>query len=567
MSSREETKTQTETSSGDWTQIPWPKLEKYVYRLQKRIYRASERGNNQAVHRLQQLLMRSEAARTLAVRKVTQDNQGKKTAGVDGKTALTYQERLELVPKLLPAEISKKPLPVKRIWIPKPGKTEKRPLGIPTIKDRAVQALAKMAMEPEWEARFEPDSYGFRPGRSAHDAIDAIFTYIRYQPKWVLDADIAGCFDNINHEALLRKLETYPTMKRLVRGWLKAGVMENQTFSLTEAGTPQGGVISPLLANIALHGLEEQVKKVGKRGGEVYLVRYADDFVVLSPNLAQIEKAKAVAEGTLREMGLELKPSKTRVIHTKEGFDFLGFNVRQYPVGKYQSGTNKYGTPLGFKTLIKPSNEAVKRHSRAMQTAVRRKRSASQQELIDDLGPIISGWANYYRTVVSSEVFSKCDDVVYHQLRRWAYRRHPGKNRTWIVRKYWGINRGQGWAFLSPEGGKLVDHTSTHIRRHVKVQGKKSPYDGNLVYWSQRLKDHPLVNDTEGKLLRSQQGRCAICGLRFMDGDLLRVDHILPRSLGGKDWLLNKQLLHHHCHQRKTATDGSLVGLKGAKGI
>ncbi len=228
----------------DWALIPWRKLEMKMYRLQKRIYRASERGNVKAVHNLQRLLMKSEAARCLAVRRVTQDNQGKNTAGVDGIKSVSPQRRPILV-KALRNHQTLKAQPARRVWIPKPGKSEKRPLGIPTMLDRAHQALVKAALEPEWEAKFEPNSYGFRPGRGCHDAIEAIFTSVGCKEKYVLDADIQGCFDNIAHEPLLNKLNTYPTMRRAIKGWLKAGVRVGFAEEPTDKGTPQGGVVTP----------------------------------------------------------------------------------------------------------------------------------------------------------------------------------------------------------------------------------------------------------------------------------------------------------------------------------
>ena len=242
----------------EWETIPWRKLEKTVFKLQKRIYQASLDGKNKLVHKLQRLLLKSHSAKLLATRKVTQDNRGKKTPGVDGITAIKPEERLELANEL---NLSKKPQPTRRVWIPKPGKKEKRPLGIPTIADRALQALGKMALEPEWEAKFEENSYGFRPGRSCHDAIEAIFCNINRKRAYVLDADIAGCFDNINHDALLEKLQTFPTFRKIIRNWLKAGVIDKNAFHNTESGTPQGGTISPLLANIALNGLETDTKE------------------------------------------------------------------------------------------------------------------------------------------------------------------------------------------------------------------------------------------------------------------------------------------------------------------
>jgi RNA-directed DNA polymerase len=241
----------------DWTQTPWRKLEQHVYRLQKRIYKAQERGNLEAVHSLQRLVMKSRAARTLAVRRVTQDNQGKKTAGVDGVKSVGPLGRLLLVDRLRhPRTIQAHP--VRRVLIPKPGKPgESRPLGIPVMRDRAHQALAKLALEPQWEARFEPNSYGFRPGRSCHDAIEAIFCDIKQQDQYVLDADIKGCFDAIAHTPLLAKLDTIPSIRRAVKAWLRAGVLDGVDFTPTTSGAPQGGVLSPLLANVALHGMEE----------------------------------------------------------------------------------------------------------------------------------------------------------------------------------------------------------------------------------------------------------------------------------------------------------------------
>ena len=266
----------------DWTQTHWRKLEHSVYRLQKRIYKAQSRGNTKAVHSLQRLLMKSQAARMLAVRRVTQDNQGKKTAGVDGVKSVGPMIRLHFVDRLR-AHRTIVARPVRRVMIPKPGKDEKRPLGIPVMLDRAHQALTKLALEPQWEARFEPNSYGFRPGRSCHDAIGAIFTMIMQQDKYVLDADIKGCFDHIDHQALLGKLDTTPAIRRAVKAWLRAGVMNDGDLSPTTSGTPQGGVISPLLANIALHGLEEVATHAYRRRTvsnphiRPQLVRYADD--------------------------------------------------------------------------------------------------------------------------------------------------------------------------------------------------------------------------------------------------------------------------------------------------
>jgi RNA-directed DNA polymerase len=300
------------TSVG-WAILPWHKLEQHVERWQKRMYRASAHGESWKVHKWQKVLQKSEAARLLAVRRVTQDNQGKNTAGMDGVKSVEPAKRLERVAQLHPGH-HQRTKPVRRIWIPKPGKLEKRPLGIPTMENRARQALAKMALEPEWEARFEPNSYGFRPGRGCHDAIEAIYGETRHKGKDVLDADIQGCFDHINHAALLGKRKTYPAMRRLIKSGRKAGGVEGWSFSPSEEGTPQGGGISPLLANIALDGIERDIQKpYTAKEGKPALVRYADDFVVLHPTLEGVEKARKRVEEWLAPIGLTLNPTKTSI--------------------------------------------------------------------------------------------------------------------------------------------------------------------------------------------------------------------------------------------------------------
>ena len=318
----------------EWNTLPWRAIERSVFKLQKRIYQASQNNDSVLVHQLQRLLISSWSAKCLAVRRVTQDNQGKKTAGIDGMKSVSPQQRMSLVQIL---RVDLKTRPVRRVWIPKPNApAEKRGLGIPTLFNRAAQMLLKLALEPEWEAKFEPNSYGFRPGRSCHDAIDAIYISINQKPKYVLDADIEKCFDRISHTALLAKLQTFPFLRRVIKGWLKAGVIENGAWFPTEEGTPQGGVCSPLLANIALHGLEQAITSafpalVQKERWKPTVVRYADDLVVLHSDKAVIEQVQQLVSTWLAGMGLALKPSKTCITHTLTpcenhlGFDFLGF--------------------------------------------------------------------------------------------------------------------------------------------------------------------------------------------------------------------------------------------------
>ena len=549
-------------ASETWNHLPWRKLEKQVFHIQKRIFRASQRGNTRAVHKLQKLWMKSEAARLIAVRRVTQENQGKKTAGVDGVKALAPQHRLALAQHIHPNHWAKTaPKPVRRIYIPKPGKEEKRPLGIPTMYERARQALAKLAMEPQWEAVFEPNSYGFRPGRSCHDAIEAIFSAIKQKAKYVLDADIAGCFDHIDHLALLRKLNAYPTMRQAVKGWLKAGILTEGVYAPTERGTPQGGVLSPLLMNIALHGMESALVQAYKVKDRPQVIRYADDFAVFHSTEAGVKKAQSLVESWLKDIGLELKPSKTRLSHTLTpyqgniGLDFLGFSIRQYPVGKNRTGRNGHGTTLGYKTLIKPSKEAIRRQARKLGDIQRACQADSQERLIRQLNPVIRGWSTYYRTVVAKVAFNHCDHAVFNMTRAWARRKHPRKNMYWIKDRYWKTDGTHKWLFRDQHGHTLRNHGDTEIRRHVKVKGNASPYDGNLLYWSQRLRHHPLLNGTLARLLQRQAGKCQWCGLTFRYGDRLEIDHITPRSQGGGEELGNKWALHLHCHDQRHANE------------
>ena len=563
------------TPTYEWKALPWRKLERAVFKLQKRIYRAADRGDRKAVHRLQRLLVRSRAAKLLAVRRVSQDNRGKRTAGVDGVKALPPPQRLALAEDLvLPAKAQ----PTRRVWIAKPGTDERRPLGIPTLRDRAAQALATLALEPEWEARFESNSYGFRPGRSAHDAITALFHGLCHKAKYVLDADIAKCFDRIDHQALLRKLQTTTALRRAIRAWLRAGVLDGRELVPTEARTPQGGVISPLLANIALHGLETAMisayPTTTRRDGEhqswkPIVVRYADDLVILHPDQAVILDIRQRVTDWLRQMGLELHPAKTRIVHSlrehdgqRPGFDFLGFSVRQHPVGKAHAPKRggRGGGRLGFTTLITPSKDARRRHSGRIRTIVQARQAAPQAALIRDLNPVIRGWSQYYATVASSRTFAGLDHRVFQSLRRWATRRHPRKPSPWCMRKYWRLERGR-WDFGAPGGPTLVKHRATHHRRHVKVQGARSPFDGDWVYWSGRLGRHPDLPRRVARLLRRQQGRCAGCDLYFRDGDLPEIDHVIPRHRGGPDGYTNWQLLHRHCHDQKTAEDAVAVSM------
>jgi len=389
----------------DWNNIQWDIPKRHVRRLQERIFRATRNKDWTKVKNLQKLLVRSHSARLLSVRRVTQENNGKYTPGIDGQIYATSKERAKLAEEVHRTNIfNYKCKPLRRVYIPK-SSGDKRPLGIPTVKDRVMLMLVRLALEPEWEARFEPHSYGFRPGRRCMDAIWQIWVSIKMhgtqkRSPWVLDADISGCFDNINHETLLKEV---PVFREPVRRWLKSGIIEFEKYFQTKSGTPQGGIISPLLANIALNGMERLFGAENSKGNytapshrkgdnkRLNLIRYADDFVVTAPSREKIVSYVLPKLGTfLKERGMELNEAKTKIVHRDKGFDFLGFNIRQY-----------YSKTRGM-CLAKPSKKAVKRHLEHLKTVI----SMNADELISKLNPIIRGWAKYYCYSSAKETFN-----------------------------------------------------------------------------------------------------------------------------------------------------------------
>ena len=575
------------TNTEGWKAINWRQAERYVFKLQKRIFAASHCGDVKKVRKLQKTLMRSWSNRILSVRRVTQDNTGKKTAGVDGLKSLSPVARLELAREL---KLTGKSQPTRRVWIPKPGSNEKRPLGIPVMYDRALQAVVKSALEPEWEAIFEPNSYGFRPGRSCHDAIKQIKLCIQHKAKFVLDADIAKCFDRINHYELLQKLNIKGFVRRQVKSWLKSGVIDDGVFTATSEGTPQGGVISPLLANIALHGLEQRIEKefpydkgkhirnsfsqLGKQVGRPNTIRYADDFVILCEEKAVVQRCREIISEWLAGMGLELKSEKTRLTHTfknelsedgKAGFDFLGHHIQQYPAGKHRSSLNQHREILGFNTLITPNKKSSKAHQEEIGRIIKKHRSSPQSALIRDLNPVIRGWTSFYTNSDAKTVreLQKQDYLTYLKLRRWAKRRCRNINAGHQL--YWHTIGGKNWVFSTREKGtnpfRLLTHSEFECSStdYVKVKGDKSPYDGDLVYWSSRMGKNPDLPSRVSKLLKWQKGRCPHCEFLFRNEDVMEVDHIIPRAIGGKNDYKNLQLLHRHCHDVKTKTDLELI--------
>lgn len=530
-----------QTHTEGWAMVPWKQFERTIFRLQKRIYKATQRGDFKQVRNLQRLLLRSYSARCLAVRRVTQDNRGKRTAGVDGIAKVAPVLRLHMVDLL--RNLRQPASPIRRVYIPKRNSPEMRPLGIPVMLDRALQALVKLAIEPEWEAKFEPNSYGFRPGRCCHDALEAIYNYIRLKPKFVLDADIEKCFDRINHEALLTKLSTIPVVTDLVRGWLKAGIFEKGVIFPSESGTPQGGVVSPLLANIALHGMETALVESLPKSRKPAIIRYADDFVILHEDLATLLKLKEQAEEWLATVGLNLKTAKTRITHTLDkhagnvGFDFLGFTVRQYSMSKRHAR-------LGFKTFFKPSKASQQRHLAEMAEVIHNHRGSNQTALLTELNPKVRGWTNYYRVCTAKKVFDRMDSQMHWKLLRWAKRRHPHKHYGWCRDRYWQRKRER--LDFCDGNATLIKYADAKIRRHVKVQGTKSPFDGDWAYWLPRLHKDPALSEKVILLLNRQKCRCGKCGLRFRSDDLLEVHH-KDRNRQNNS-LNNFELLHGHCH-------------------
>ncbi len=425
----------------DWESINWKLVKKRVRNLRQRIYRATVNGQWNKVRSLMKLMLRSYSNLLLSVRRVTQENKGKGTAGIDGQTATNPTQRVALVQEMQEYTLWKTS-PTRRVYIPK-ANGKQRPLGIPTIRDRVAQAVVKNALEPSWETRFEANSYGFRPGRSVHDAIDQCHLRLRKgkiapSDLWILDADIKGAFDNISHNFILEAIGKIPG-KELIKQWLKAGYVESQIFHETESGTPQGGIISPLLANIALDGIDHLLagfhkiriyqsspkakrqrttkQKLGKYG----YIRYADDFIITAETLIDIEEIIPILKEWLAVRGLELNQDKTKIVHIEQGFNFLGFHIRQFSGSCYTFPEK--GKVLA---LLQRLRNWLKNH-----------KHTSQETVIEYLNPILRGFGNYYKHSASKRVFSYIDDQIWRMLWRWCKRRHPGKGKKWIARKYY----------------------------------------------------------------------------------------------------------------------------------
>jgi RNA-directed DNA polymerase len=536
-------KTDGQASPTDWHQINWREAEGKVRNLRRRIFRAAERQDCKQVKNLSRLTLRSYSNHLVSTRRVTQVNKGKDTPGIDGEIANTPEKRSKLADALRGYQ-PWKAAPVKRVYIPK-ANGKQRPLGIPTLRDRVLQAVVKNALEPRFEAEFEAKSYGFRPGRSCQDAVEEVFNALNNSAPgsngWILDADIKGAFDHICHDFVQNRMGPMPG-RELVKQWLKAGYVEWGTLHQTTEGTPQGGVISPLLANIALDGMQSLLGK-GYR-----LVRYADDFVVMAKTRQEIEQAIPKITSWLEERGLELNWDKTGIVHRTQGFHFLGFDVRMY----------------GKKLLVKPQKEKVKAFLSKVKAWLDGHKMAKTEEVITHLNPVLRGWALYYRYVVSKETFQQVDYRVWRMVWHWARRRHPNKSKRWVFDRYFQKGRPYGAAFYADTEDSrgrrrrlyLVQISTIPILRHVKVKGAASPDDPALdQYWERRrtkLGRHRFAPGSKlYRIAEGQRWKCPGCGQALFNEEPIDLDHIKPVKEGGADVEENLQWLHEACHYQK----------------
>jgi len=552
-----------------WADLNWKAATKVVRNLRQRIYRATQRNEWNKVRSLTSLMLKSKSNLLLAVRRVTQTNQGKKTAGVDNQLALNPQMRIQLIHEIVKLN-PWKAKPAQRIYIPK-ANGKKRPLGIPTLKDRVMQAVVKNALEPSWEARFEANSYGFRPGRSSHDAIEQVHARLRKGgDEWVLDADIKGAFDHISHEYILNALGEIPS-KELIKQWLKAGYVEANKFNPRSTGTPQGGIVSPLLANIALDGLEtellsnhRQVKKSKSKEykGKTYYtnryypkfgyIRYADDFLVTAETKEDLEAILPEIKEWLKKRGLELNAEKTNIVNKRDGFNFLGFTIRSYSDGT---------------TLCKPQKDKMIAKLREIRGWLKRHKTVKPEEVIKHLNPILRGWANYYRHCSSQEIFATFNHRIVQMLWQWCKRRHHRKHLKWVKNKYFTVLGNDHWTFFADtkdRTGKrkrlyLKDVSDIPILRHTKVEGTASPDDPTKVdYWKKRQSKLGSSVWAKGsklyKVAQSQHWRCTECGDYLLNGEQIHTHHITEVTNGGTDEIDNLIHLHQICHRKVHGT-------------
>ncbi|MGA8147809.1 MAG: group II intron reverse transcriptase/maturase [Gallionellaceae bacterium] len=529
-----------------WNGISWADVQRQVRRLQARIVKATQAGRHNKVKALQWLLTHSFSGKAFAVKRVT-ENKGKNTPGVDKVTWKTPAAKINAIASMKRRGYS--PLPLRRVLIPKKnGKT--RPLGIPVMKCRAMQALHLLALEPVAETTADLNSYGFRPERSTADAGEQCFISLarKTSAEWVLEADIQGCFDKISHDWMITNI---PTDKVILKKWLKAGyVYQNELFP-TDAGTPQGGIISPVLANMTLDGLEamlaEKFPKARKTGLKMHMVRYADDFIITGNSKEWLEhEVKPAVVEFLAERGLVLSPEKTKITHIKDGFDFLGWNIRKYD----------------DKLLMKPSKANVKAHLDKIREIINGNKTAKQANLIRLLNPVLRGWANYHSHVVAKKTFARVDDGIWSTLWRWAVRRHPNKEARWVKDKYFKSKGLRNWVFAATEKEEdgtqreyiLLKESATPIQRHVKIKADANPHDPKWEPYFETRWGKKMLNSSRGraKLYRvwlMQDGLCSACQEPITKNTLWDVRYIVKRTDGGTNAASNLRLHHLNCRR------------------
>ena len=523
-----------------WKSIDWKKAEAEVNRLQARIAKATQEKKWNTVKRLQYLLTHSYHAKALAVRKVT-TNKGKNTPGIDRELWSTPASKMRGVLTLTDKGYKAKPL--RRVFIEKKGKKAKRPLGIPCMYDRAMQALYALALDPVSETTADGKSFGFRKGRCAQDACEYTFTALsrKVSPQWVLEGDIKGCFDHISHDWLI---EHIPMDKSVLKQFLKAGFIFQDELFPTDEGTPQGGVISPILANMTLDGMQKALSdrfhtnrqgKVSlqyKNAHKVNLVRYADDFIVTAATREIAEEAKELIRDFLQTRGLELSEEKTVITHIDDGFDMLGWTFRKFK----------------GKLIIKPSKKALKAIKTALhETILGRGKAWKQEDLIKKLNQQIRGWANYHQSVCASEAFTHIDYVLYELLWRWAKRRHPQKSRGWIASNYWHSEQSKNWVF-STENSELLCLSHIPIVRHTKIRMEANPYF-DTQYFTDRKFQHGMkrLSGRFKQVWKNQKGCCYHCGLPMDISDEREIFFKVSKAMGGKDEVRNMAYVHKYC--------------------
>lgn len=550
----------------DWHAIDWHQVNRKVRQLQVRIVKATQEGRWGKVKALQHLLTHSFSGKALAVRRVT-ENQGKNTPGVDQEIWDTPEKKATAILSL--KQRGYQPQPLLRKYIPK-ANGKKRPLGIPAMKDRAMQALYLLALDPVAETKGDLNSYGFRSQRSTADAIEACFVYLakKDQAQWILEGDIKSCFDRISHAWVLANI---PLDKTMLRKWLKAGFMEEGVLHPTEEGTPQGGIISPVLANMTLDGLEQELRVIfplGFRAGrnpKVHLVRYADDFIITGSSKELLEKeVLPLVTNFMNRRGLELSPDKTRITHIEDGFDFLGQNVRKYK----------------GKLIIKPSQKNLNAVLDKIRKEVKVNRTATAGYLITRLNPIIRGWTNYHQHVCSKDTFHHLDFAIFKLLWRWAKRRHPNKGARWIRMKYFKTIGNRNWVFTGEMGKAegqsrkvhLWSASHTQIRRHVKIKGEANPYDPAWESYFEYRLGIKVASNLRGRakllnLWKSQDGTCPVCGRKITEITGWHSHHIVWKSKGGNNTIANQVLLHPNCHHQVHSRNLSVVKPRPERGV